>query len=233
MESLEIDDTYKTLKKENDNYQIKDINEYNINSPDQNSLLQPKKVKEKNYLFNKLVSIPFSLYILILIILLLIITFLTYISYVFIFEVKYNYEEKAYVKPKYSSQEYSTVTFDNGLKLVLVQTSSDDKAGGVISFDYGYLNTKFEPGYLRLAFISLINDNISNSFYLNQYFGEFNYAVEKYYTSFDFSILGGGFQSYLKHFAALTYFNIYLIVILDIYLIISKFIIKKVFYKKV
>ena len=205
MESLEIDDTYKSLKKKKDNYQVKDINEYNINSPDQNSLLQPKKVKEKNYLFNKLVSIPFSLYILILIILLLIITFLTYISYVFIFEVKYNYEEKAYVKPKYSSQEYSTVTFDNGLKLVLVQTSSDDKAGGVISFDYGYLNTNFEPGYLRLAFLSLINDNISNSFYLNQYFGEFNYAVEKYYTSFDFSILGGGFQSYLKHFAALTY----------------------------
>ena len=203
MESLEIDDSLRNLKKENGNYQVKDINEYNINTPDQNSLLPLKK--EKNCKYNKLLNIPFSLYILILIILLCIITFLTYISYIFVFEVKYIYEEKAYIKPKYSSQEYSTVTFDNGLKLVLVQTNSDDKAGGVISFDYGYLDTNFEPGYLRLAFLSLINNNISNSFYLSQYFGQFNYAVEKYYTSFDFNILGGGFQSYLKHFATLTY----------------------------
>ena len=122
-------------------------------------------------------------------------------------ELPYTYEEKAYIKPKYSSHEYSSVEFKNGLKLLLVQVDSDDVAGGSITFDYGYLNNKFNPGYLKLAFLSLISENVNNSESYIDYLGKFNYEVEKYYSSFYFQILGGGFENYLKDFATLTYLN--------------------------
>ena len=122
-------------------------------------------------------------------------------------ELPYTYEEKAYNKPKYSSHEYSSVEFKNGLKLLLVQVNSDDVAGGSITFDYGYLNNKFNPGYLKLAFLSLISEKVNNSESYIDYLGKFNYEVEKYYSSFYFQILGGGFENYLKDFATLTYLN--------------------------
>ena len=40
---------------------------------------------------------------------------------------------------------------------------------------------------------------------MTNYFGEFNQIVEKFYSSFYFQILGGGFRNYLKTFSELTY----------------------------
>ena len=57
--------------------------------------------------------------------------------------------ENPYTKPKYSSHNYTSITFENGLKLVLVQINTEDDAGGVISFDYGYLDNKYKPGYIK------------------------------------------------------------------------------------
>ena len=135
----------------------------------------------------------------------LIICIIIYLSFLSKYEVKYTYLENAYTKPKYSSHNYSSITFENGLKLILVQIDPGEEAGGAISFDYGYLDNKYDPGYIKLAFLSLIKENISNSEYLENYFGKFEYEIGKYYTSFYFQILGGGFQKYLKSFSELTY----------------------------
>ena len=203
MESLEIDDSFKLLneiKETQKGYDINNDNEHQFKHT--SSLLQENK---RCCSIQKLLKIPFILFILILTSLAFLMVLITFVVYIFKYEETYDYEENAYAKPKYAFHEYSTITFDNGLKIVLCQVHPDDRAGGVISFDYGYLDTNFKPGYLKLAFLSLINEDISNSNILTQYFGTFNYLIEKYYSSFDFSILGGGFQSYLKSFSALTY----------------------------
>ena len=140
-------------------------------------------------------------------ILIFLITIICGIIYLIIsskYEITYTVVENAYIKPKYSTHNYTSITFENGLKLVLVQVNSNDRAGGAISFDYGYLDNKYNPGYIKLAFLSLQNYNIQNDDFEN-YFGEYNYEIGKYYTSFYFQILGGGFKKYLKTFSKLTY----------------------------
>ena len=160
------------------------------------------KIKKRQI---KLKDIPYIIYTTLLAVLLVIICVIIYLIVLSKYEITYIYTENAYEKPKYSNHNYSSILFENGLKLVLVQVDSDDKAGGAISFDFGYLDNKFEPGYLELAFLSLINNNVYYSEYLTKYFGDFNSEVEKYYSSFYFQILGDGFQDYLKAFGELTY----------------------------
>ena len=87
----------------------------------------------------------------------------------------------------------------------MVQVNTGDTTGGVITFDTGYLDTRFEPGHLRLAFSSLISNDTSKSEILIKYMGNFHYVVEEFYSSFYFNILGEGFLDYLKDFSKLTY----------------------------
>ena len=153
----------------------------------------------------KLTDIPFIIYIVLFTFILFIISLIIYSVFKSKKVITYTYEEDAYTKPKYSLHKYSSITFENGLKVVLVQVESDVKAGAAISFDYGYLDNKFEPGYYELAFVSLINYDVKNSDLLTYYFGEFEWDVDKFYSSFYFNILGEGFQRYLKTFSELTY----------------------------
>ena len=153
----------------------------------------------------KLDNIPYIIYQTILVFLIFLISLIIYLILLSKYNIKYIYEDNAYNKPKYSSHNYSSITFNNGLKVVLIQVDPDDEAGGVISFDFEYLENKYSPGYIELAFHSLINNNIFNSNFLTNYFGTFNCKVEKFYSSFYFQILGGGFKSYLKTFSELTY----------------------------
>mgnify|MGYP002626282752 CR=1 FL=1 len=172
---------------------------YRFNSLKDNSIVLIEKKKCKNIFKN----IP--IYVTVLTLLLLITSVIIYFIFLSKYEITYIYEENAYEKPKYSKHKYSSITFENGLKVVLVQVDQDDKAGAAISFDYGYLDNRFEPGYLELAFHSLINKEVSDSKYLINYFGDFSLVVEKYYSSFCFQILEGGFKDYLKAFAELIY----------------------------
>ena len=154
----------------------------------------------------KLKDIPYIIYPVLFTILILIITIIIYLVFIFKYKVTYIYEENAYTASKYSSHKYSSIQFENGLKVVLVQVDSDDYAGGSISFDYGYLDNKYAPGHINYALVSLISDNVNNSEPYINYLGEFNHEIGKYYSSFYFQILGGGFQNYLKNFSTLTYF---------------------------
>ena len=181
-----------------------------INS-DENSIIS--KNTNKNNIENVIITkksrkckdIPYLLYPIIIVILLVIISLIIFIVFSSKYEIAYIYEEDAYNKPVYSEHKYSSITFKNGLKVVLVQVDSDDKAGASITFDYGYLDNKYEPGSIKLAFLSLISGNRTKSDSYRIYFGKFHWVVEKFYTSFYFQILTGGFQQYLKCFSKLTY----------------------------
>jgi secreted Zn-dependent insulinase-like peptidase len=70
----------------------------------------------------------------------LIICLIIYLIFLSKYEITYTYVENAYIKPKYSSHNYSSITFENGLKLILVQIDPGEEAGGAITFDYGYLD---------------------------------------------------------------------------------------------
>ena len=168
-----------------------------INNDKSQSNIVKKTIKCKD--------IPIIIYPLIVSALLFIVSLITLFVIRAKYEITYKYEDNAYIKPKYSSHKYSSITFKNDLKLVLVQVSSDEEAGGAISYDYGYLNNTFDPGFLKLAFLSLISEDVDNSKSFINYLGKFNSEIEKYYSSFYFEILGGGFQEYLKYFSTLTY----------------------------
>ena len=168
-----------------------------IDNEQNKSIIVKKSIKWKD--------IPFIIYPLILSGILLIISLIALLIIFSKYEKNFIYEENAYIKPKYSSHKYSTLTFNNGLKLLLIQVNQGDPAGGSISFDYGYLDNKYEPGFLKLAFLSLISHNITNSKPYKNYLGDFNSEIGKYYSNFYFQIFGDGFQNYLKYFAELTY----------------------------
>ena len=150
-------------------------------------------------------DIPFIIYPIIITFLLTIISIILLIAFSSKYEITYIYKENPYNKPKYSKHNYTSITFNNGLKLILVQVDSDDEEGASITFDYGYLDNKYEPGIIRLAFLSLISDEITESDVFLNYLGLFYFGLEQYYSSFYFHILSGGFQDYLKIFASLTY----------------------------
>ena len=171
----------------------------NVSVKSQNSIVYIKKIKKKSF--------PFMFYISLSIILLFIILIITYLIYLSLYKIEYTYEEEPYVKPKYSSHKYSSLTFENGLKIILVQVDRDDKAGGAISFDFGCLDDRYNPGYIKLALLSLVNENRIYSEDLENYFGSFGWDIGEFYSSFYFEILGGGFQAYLKTFSELTYLN--------------------------
>ena len=107
---------------------IEKDNKYNnVSVKSENSTVYIKKRIRKSF--------PFMFYISLLIILLFIILIITYLIFLSLYKIEYTYEEDPYVKPKYSSHKYSSLTFENGLKIILVQVDRDDKAGGAISFD--------------------------------------------------------------------------------------------------
>jgi len=204
MELLQLDENKELTNNIKNNIKENDDDNNNNNNNDiyfkrQDSIIYTKKIKRKSF--------PFMFYISLLIILLFIILIITYLIFLFLYKIEYTYKENAYTKPKYSTHKYSSLTFENGLKIILVQVNSGDKAGGAISFDYGYLDNKYNPGYFPLAFLSLINENRIYSEDLENYFGTFGSDIGEFYSSFYFEILGGGFQAYLKTFSELTYLN--------------------------
>ena len=111
---------------------------------------------------HKKCHIPFIVYILIFTFILLIISIILLIRALNTYEIYYIYEKDIYIKPNISEHNYSKISFKNGLQIVLTQVSFDDIAGGAISFERGYLDKKYEPGLLNLAFLSLRFDDIES-----------------------------------------------------------------------
>ena len=117
----------------------------------------------------------------------------------------YSTYENPYLKPEISNHNYTKIIFTNELELLLIQVDENDTAGGAIIFDTGYLDTKYEPGFVKLAILSLITNDTQNSELLADYLGQFDYSIDEHYSYFSFKILNAGFFQYLEHFAKLTY----------------------------
>ena len=188
---------------------IKDEENLINNSNQENILLiNTNKNNTENVIIIKISKkckdIPIIIYPVIITILLVIISIIILLAFKSKYEVTYIFEKDTYDKPKYSAHNYSSITFKNGLKLILVQTEGKEQAGASITFDYGYLDNKYDLGIIKLAFLSLIYNITETESYKN-YFGYFNYDIEQFYSSFYFQILPEGFQQYLKYFSKLTY----------------------------
>ena len=155
-------------------------------------------------------QIPYVIVIAIFVFLITIATIIAYLIVISTYKPNYIYEENVYLKPKISGHNYSSLTFDNGMKIILTQVHFNDTAGGAISFDKGYLNNNYKQGYLNLAVLSLI-DKIKNGKtekaykQLRNYLGKLDYSVDQEYSTFYFTILNNGFKKYLKYFGELSY----------------------------
>jgi hypothetical protein len=68
----------------------------------------------------------------------------------------------------------------------LAQVDTGEEEGASITFDYGYLDNKYEPGYIRLAFLSLISDNMTNSDVYINYLGYCYRSIDQFYSTFFF-----------------------------------------------
>ena len=152
MENSNIEENSLIINSDNEEITTNNISIVNEQS---NNMIAKKSTKLKD--------IPFIIYPLILSGFFLIISIIALLIIFSKYEKNYIKEENAYIKPKYSSHNYTSLIFNNGLKLVLVQVNKDDNEGGSISFDYGYLDNKYEPGHLKLAFLSLISDKLTNA----------------------------------------------------------------------
>ena len=174
IESFSIEDNKKPIKDEkSDLINRFEVHDYNLKEP---LVLKTKKKKKFPLLFYVLIFAS-------LLLLCLIISFI--VEYV---KKKKNYtlNEDPFLKPNISNHNYTDVKFDNGLELLLIQVDENDVAGGSIIFDTGYLDTNYKPGFLKLAFLSLLTDDIQKNIKLLDYLGEFNYEVKEHYSYFNF-----------------------------------------------
>ena len=104
MESLEIDDTFKGINSETESIDSKDINKSEVYIIREKSLISKIKLKFMN--------IPYIIFPAIITFLVFLIYLFLYIAFISKYKISYNYEENAYIKPKYSTHEYSSITFE-------------------------------------------------------------------------------------------------------------------------
>ena len=153
---------------------------------------------------HKKCHIPFIVYILMFTFIILIISIILLIWTLNHYEIYYEDKKDIYIKPNISDHNYSKISFRNGLEIVLTQVSIDDIAGGAISFERGYLDKKYEPGFLNLAFLSLKYNDEENSTHLKDYMGTLAQAPEEFYSTVYFTIINSGFQKFLSNFKGYT-----------------------------
>ena len=112
----------------------------------------------------------------------------------------YDIYDDPYIKPSISDHIYSKIIFHNGLEIILTQVNYNDSAGGAISFEKGYLNEQYDPGYLKLVFYSFTGNEKNSNRYLKYYMGDSEKATEEFYSTVYFKILNSGFQKFLANF---------------------------------
>ena len=131
-------------------------------------------------------------------------SFISFIIILIIKQITYKEYYEPYSKPSISNHNYTQIIFENGLELLIVKIDENDTAGGSIAFETGYLDRNYEPGYLKLAMLCLLNDNITKNNILRDYLGDFQFSVDEFYSTFSFKILNAGFFKYLKKFSEIT-----------------------------
>ena len=100
---------------------------------------------------------------------------------------------------------YENYHFDNGLEVMLIQYNEFDMDGGAIVINNGYMDNPKEEGIATLATILLdaIFYSEDSQLILSNYFGEYQYETEEYFTNFRFNILNSGFKKVLIAFSSI------------------------------
>ena len=173
-----------------------DINDNNADIDSNNILLE--RISKKKFKF------PFIVYLVIFTLIILIILLIVLIIVSIKYKEHYKYFEDIYTKPQISDHNYSRLLFDNNLEIILTQVNFNDTAGGALSFEKGYLDLKFEPGFLKLALLCLRYNDYNSLRELNDYMGELKQTTEEFYSTIYFTILNSGFERFLKNFKQYT-----------------------------
>lgn len=187
-----------------DNNQYYNINHILNNSNTRINLKSEKSSKKRKF-------IPYLIFLIILVGIITIAMAIIYIIVVIKYKENYTVEdENIYLGPKTLEHTYSSMNFENGIKIILGQVHYNDSAGGAIAFDKGYLNNEYKPGYLNLALTTLINElkfnKSSQAFeHLNNYIGEIKYSVDEDYSCAYFTIVNNGLLEYIKYFSELLH----------------------------
>ena len=192
-------DRYKVEINDNYKFSINQDNDEEINEEDNIQIFNEKS--------NNKLKLPFMIYILIFTLFLLLGTLLTLMIVHIKFKENYCIEENIYLKPSISEHNYTKLKFNNGLEIILTQIHHNDIAGGALSFNTGYLDTKYDPGLLKLTFLSLRHSEKESLSEFNKYMGELNQASEEFYSSIYFTVSNAGFKDYLKNFKNIIYFD--------------------------
>ena len=199
---IETFDNIGSLNLSGDNTIINISHEYVLGETesDDNNIYREINLKDKTKVKS---SISYLWFVLILTIFLFIVTLIIYLIVISTYNENYTIENNIYLKPKISGHNYSSILFDNGMKIILTQVHFNDTSGGAISFDSGYLDNKYKPGYLHLALLCLINKlkfgKSEINYKLKNYLGEIYYSIDNDYSSFYFTILNNGFRDYLRY----------------------------------
>ena len=205
METLNVEEVTPTLlssksKKKSGNHDLISTNSIN-DDEDENIIIIQKEPKKKKYNF------PFIFYIFIFTFIIFIASIITLIVLLISYKQFYKFSQDVYTKPHISEHNYSKIEFDNGVEVVLTQVHYDDMAGGALSFEKGYLDLKYEPGFLKLALLSLRLNDRDSIREISDYMGNMSQVVEEFYSTFYFTILNKGFEKFLKRFKNYSTFD--------------------------
>ena len=204
MNSLES--SKETLKKKEKDFDEEDeynklIGRYEVNNGENDSQKTSIFVRRQR----KQIRLPFIFYIFIFTILLFF-GFFGFLIYQYLDNsLNYIYDDKPFEKSILSNYNYTNLTFENGLEILLVQTGENELAGGTITFDYKNLDCPNKFWELKLAMNSIISNNISRSESLSEYLGKFKTFEEENSFSISFYILNEGFFEYLKILKNITF----------------------------
>ena len=168
----------------------------------------PKERKKENIL-KRILKYRLIYYFFILII---IFTFIFFIFLIILLRKKENFYtfqipwENHYL----NDRNYTNYHFDSGLEVMLIQDINFDMDGGAIVINKGFMDNYLDEGIayfatllLNYMFYDSINKDEKKELTLDNYFGNYDYKCEEYFTSFKFDILNSGFKKYLADFSSI------------------------------
>ena len=203
----EIQLASKISEKEEINYLLNNNSRNSISSRTMSETLLEESLatdgKRKNNCIRK---IPFIIYFFIFSCIFMIILIIIYIHFYKTSNPNFKIVELPWINPELNDRKYQDYIFNNELEVMLIQDTKFDMDGGAIVIESGYMDNPFEEGISSLA-SSLLSHIVFNDSYnipiLKDYFGNYDYDINEYFTNFRFDILNNGFKKFLGYFSFL------------------------------
>ena len=172
----------------------------------QNNILQKDRKNEDFFYFQNKKEKNKSFFLFHFFIISLLFVFILTIIYI----IYYNTREPNFKILQYdwdnsylNNRKYENYIFDNGLEIMIIQDESFDRDGGAIVIEGGYMDNPYDEGIISLATLLLnkIAFHEGDNIRFNDYYGQYTFGTEEYYTNFRFDILNNGFKNYLYNFS--------------------------------